>query len=145
MHDSEIRCFVDSNVWLYAFIEGGDANKSFQARSLVQANDITVSTQVINEVCVNLVKKASFAEADVRRLVASFYRRYTVVSLSQATLTKASKIRGRHSFSFWDSLIVASAILAGVDVLYSEDMQDGFEIENVRIVNPFSVDQSHEE
>lgn len=145
MHDSEIRCFVDSNVWLYAFIEGGDANKSFQARSLVQANDITVSTQVINEVCVNLVKKASFAEADVRRLVASFYRRYTVVSLGQATLTKASKIRGRHSFSFWDSLIVASAILAGVDVLYSEDMQDGFEIENVRIVNPFSVDQSHEE
>jgi predicted nucleic acid-binding protein len=60
-------------------------------------------------------------------------------------LTKASKIRGRHSFSFWDSLIVASAILAGVDVLYSEDMQDGFEIENVRIVNPFSVDQSHQE
>jgi predicted nucleic acid-binding protein len=145
MHDSEIRCFVDSNVWLYAFIEGGDANKSFQARSLVQANDITVSTQVINEVCVNLVKKASFAEADVRRLVASFYRRYTVGSLGQATLTKASKIRGRHSFSFWDSLIVASAILAGVDVLYSEDMQDGFEIENVRIVNPFSVDQSHKE
>lgn len=145
MHDSEIRCFVDSNVWLYAFIEGGDANKSFQARSLVQANDITVSTQVINEVCVNLLKKVSFAEADVRRLVASFYRRYAVVSLGQATLIKASRIRGRHSFSFWDSLIVASAILAGVDVLYSEDMQDGFEIENVRIVNPFSVDQSHKE
>jgi predicted nucleic acid-binding protein len=39
--------------------------------------------------------------------------------------------------SFWDSLILASAILAGVDVLYSEDMQDGFEIEGGRIVNPF--------
>jgi predicted nucleic acid-binding protein len=139
MHDPETRCFIDSNIWLYAFIESESqsADKSSQARSLVQANDATVSTQVINEVCVNLVKKANVAEADVRRAVASFYRRHTVVPLDRATLIKTSEVREQHSFSFWDSLIVASAILAGVDVLYSEDMQDGFEIGGVRIVNPF--------
>ena len=138
MHDPETRYFIDSNVWLYAFIEGGDADKSARARSIVQANDAIVSTQVINEVCVNLVKKVDFAEADVRRMVASFYRRCTVVPFDQATLLRASEVREQHSFSFWDSLIIASAILAGVDVLYSEDMQAGFEIDSVRIVNPFS-------
>ena len=104
----------------------------------MQANDVTVSTQVINKVCVNLIKKAGFSEADVCRLVTAFYQRYSVVSLDQSILLQASEIRQRHSFSFWDSLIVASAILSGVDVLYSEDMQAGFEIEGVRIVNPFA-------
>lgn len=139
MHDpNEPLCFIDSNVWLYAFIEPEEGGKSARARSIVQTADATVSTQVINEVCVNLVKKAGFAEADIRRMVTSFYRRCAVVPLDQATLISASQVRERHDFSFWDSLIVASAILAGVDVLYSEDMQAGFEIEGVRIVNPFS-------
>ena len=137
MPDRETSCLIDSNIWLYAFVEGGDADKTARARSLVEASDAALSTQVINEVCVNLVKRASFGEADLRGMVRSFYRRYTVVPVDQMTLLKASEIREQHSFSFWDSLIVASAILAGVDVLYSEDMQDGFEIDGVRIINPF--------
>ena len=136
--DAQIRCFVDSNVWLYAFVESGDTARLVQAQEVVRANDVTVSTQVINEVCVNLIKKAGFSEADVCRLVTAFYQRYSVIPLDQSILLQASEIRQRHSFSFWDSLIVASAILSGVDVLYSEDMQAGFEIEGVRIVNPFS-------
>jgi predicted nucleic acid-binding protein len=137
MPDRETPCLIDSNIWLYAFIEGEDADKTARARSLVEATDAVLSTQVINEVCVNLIRKAGFGEADVRGMVASFYRRYSVVPLDQVTLLKASQIREVHAFSYWDSLIVASAILAGVVVLYSEDMQDGFEIEDVRIVNPF--------
>ena len=138
MRDSNPSCFIDSNIWLYAFIEGEDAFKLSKAQSLVKANNITVSTQVINEVCVNLVKKAKFTEPDVRSMIASFYNRYTVVSQDQAIFLKASKVREQHSFSFWDSLIFASAIFSGAKVLYSEDMQDGFEIEGVCIVNPFS-------
>ena len=138
MPDREPRCLIDSNIWLYAFIRGGDVDKTVRARSLVETSDATLSTQVLNEVCVNLIRKAGFAEADVRGTVKSFYRRYTVLPVDHTTLLKASEIREQHSFSFWDSLIVASAILAGVERLYSEDMQDGFEIEGVRIVNPFS-------
>ena len=134
----EPRCLIDSNVWLYAFIESGDEDKSAIARSVVEMDDVMVSTQVINEVCVNLTSKAGFLEPDVRLMVSSFYRRYTVAPVEQETLLQGSEIREQHSFSFWDSLVVASAILAGVDVLYSEDMQDGFEIEGVRIVNPFA-------
>ena len=49
-------CFVDSNVWLYAFIETQDEGKSVVAKSVIQNGDIavTVSTQIINEICINL-------------------------------------------------------------------------------------------
>jgi predicted nucleic acid-binding protein len=43
----------------------------------------------------------------------------------------------RHGFSHWDALIVAAAQLARYDVLMSEDMQDGLQLEELRIVNPF--------
>jgi len=45
--------FADSNIWLYAFIETPD--KSPIAKSIVKSADITISTQVINEVCVNVI------------------------------------------------------------------------------------------
>jgi predicted nucleic acid-binding protein len=58
--------------------------------------------------------------------------------MSKALLLRASILRERFAFSFWDSTIVASALHAEASVLYSEDMQDGLVVENrVRIINPF--------
>jgi len=51
---------------------------------------------------------------------------------------KASDLRSRYSFSFWDGLILASALFADAEILYSEDMQNGLTVENkLKIVNPF--------
>ena len=128
-------CFIDSNIWLYAFIEPPD--KSFIAKSFIKGADITISTQVINEVCVNLVKKAHYPEAKIRNLIESFYNKYSVLEINREILLKASDIRKHHNFSFWDSLILASALLGGCGILYSEDMQADFVMEETRIVNPF--------
>jgi len=131
-------CFIDTNLWLYAFIEGDDAQKTARAKALIETQTaIYVSTQVINEVCVNVLKKAHFSEQQVQQLIESFYTKYVVVELSKALLLKASTLRGQYALSFWDSLIVSGALHANVSVLYSEDMQDGLVIENkVRILNP---------
>ena len=97
-----------------------------------------MSTQVINEACVNLIKKAHFSEQQIQQLIESFYAKYIVVELSKPLLLKASALRGQHALSFWDSIIVASALSTKATVLYSEDMQDGLVVENrLRIVNPF--------
>jgi predicted nucleic acid-binding protein len=54
------------------------------------------------------------------------------------TIHTALDIRERYSFPWYDSLIVATALEAGCDTLYSEDMQNGQEIEGrLRIINPF--------
>ena len=135
---SSESCFIDTNIWLYAFIEGDDSGKSARAKSLIETQGaIYVSTQVINEVCINLIKKAHFSEQQVHQLIESFYAKYVVVELSKPFLLKASALRELYAFSFWDSLIVSSALHADAAVLYSEDLQDGLVVENrVRIVNP---------
>ena len=132
-------CFVDSNIWLYAFIDTQNVDKSSIAKSVIKNKDISiaVSTQIINEVCVNLIKKANFSEEKIRELIESFYNKYDVIGIEREIILKSSEIRVQHNFSFWDSLIFASALYAGAEILYSEDMQDGFVIDKTRIVNPF--------
>ncbi len=132
-------CLIDSNIWLYAFIETQNADKSSIANSVIQNKDISivVSTQIINEVCVNLIKKADFSEEKTRELIGNFYNKYDVIGIEREILFKSSKMREQHNFSFWDSLILASALYAGAENLYSEDMQDGFVIEKTKIINPF--------
>ena len=130
--------FVDANVWLYALIRRQDAVKRRKAVALVSGTTRVVSTQVVNEVCVNLIRKAGFDDARIERLVRSFYRRCVVTTVEQATLIEACRLRSRYSLSYWDSVIVASARAAGCATLYSEDMCDGQVIDGaMTIVNPF--------
>ena len=132
------RCFIDTNIWLYSFIETQDREKTYVAKSIVKQKLITVSTQIINEVCVNLIKKTQFPEQDIEKLIESFYETYSIIEINKQILLKASQLRINHTFSFWDSLVVASALYSSMDILYSEDMQHGFIIENgLKIVNPF--------
>ncbi len=130
--------FVDSNIWLYSFIESQDRRKSSISKSIIKNTDIAISTQVINEVCVNLIKKADFGENNIRKLIDSFHEKYNVVEISKETLLRASKIREGHQFSFWDSLIMACALFSGAKILLSEDMQENFVLDTIRIVNPFN-------
>ena len=59
--------------------------------------------------------------------------------LSQDILLKASQIRDAHNFSFWDSIVAASALDCDANCLISEDMQSGFLLEGrLKIVNPFA-------
>ncbi len=133
-------CFVDSNIWLYAFIEGDDEGKSVIASALLQERelDLFISTQVINEVCVNLLKRNIFTEDQLHRLIEAFYEKYAVTELSKAVLIMASQLRQQYSLSYWDSLIVACALSVEASILYSEDMQHGLVVhEHLQIVNPF--------
>jgi len=109
-----VPCFVDTNIWLYAFIEADDTTKSAIARALIQESEPLVSTQVINEVCVNLLRRANFTEEQIGRLIESFYEKYQVIELTRPVLLLVSQLRQRYSLSFWDSTIVAAALSVGV-------------------------------
>jgi predicted nucleic acid-binding protein len=59
-------------------------------------------------------------------------------AIASEQVIKAIEIRGRYGFSYWDSLIVATALLSGCSILYSEDMQHDQVIEStLKIINPF--------
>ncbi len=134
------KSFIDSNIWLYNFIVRQDNQKSSAAQNLIKKNktDICLSTQVINEVCFNLIRKENFDEARTKQIIDRFYFDYEIVELNEAILVTASDLRARYTLSFWDGLIVASAFAANAEILYSEDMQNNLTVENkLKIVNPF--------
>jgi predicted nucleic acid-binding protein len=111
----------------------------FENSSIIKECEIVISTQIINEMCVNLIKKVNFSEGKIQNLIESLYKKYTVFELSQDILLKASKIRANCSFSFWDSVVAASALDCDADYLISEDMQNSFNLENkLTIINPFT-------
>ncbi|NEP58088.1 MAG: PIN domain-containing protein [Symploca sp. SIO2G7] len=139
MTENNPLCFVDSNIWLYGFSTNQkEDRKRILAKKLIREKCITISTQVINEVCRNLLKKHKLDEQSVLNLIKSFYSKYQVISFNLNILEFASNIRTQYNISFWDSLIVSCALSADVDILYSEDMQDGLIIEKkLTIINPF--------
>ena len=135
---SEVNCFIDTNIWLYSFIESQDKEKSRIAKSIITESDIVLSTQIVNEMSVNLLKKARFSETTIRELIISLYERYRILELSSEILINASEIRKKFSFSFWDSIVAASALDSDAQYLISEDMQNGFKFDGqLTVVNPF--------
>ncbi len=135
------KVFVDSNLWLYAFIEGQDATKHTKAKLLLQNSQdiIIVSNQVISEVSVNLLRKAKIDENALQSIIQSFYQKYQVIPLLENNFISASDLRVRYQFSYWDSLIVAIALQEKCSILYSEDLNHQQKINDLTILNPFLV------
>jgi predicted nucleic acid-binding protein len=134
------KYFFDSNVWLYLFLEKG-SKKSIIAKQYIKLsvlnNQIVISWQVINEVCVNLLKKG-FTEQQVLSIVEWLYKIATIQDFKIEMLLKASSLREQYSISYWDSLIVSAALESNCCLLYSEDMQDGLKIGSLTIRNIFA-------
>lgn len=135
------KVFIDSNIWLYALIDeqnSDDESKHILAKNLLLENDnIEISTQVVNEVAINLMRKANKDNDYIFEFIQDLISTYTVHSQTSAELITATILRLNYSFSYWDSLIVASAINNGCTILYTEDMQDGLRVhDKLVIINP---------
>jgi predicted nucleic acid-binding protein len=129
------KSFADSNVVLYTI--GKDAHKAGIARRIV-AESPTISIQVVNE-CVSVcLRKLSFTREQAYAFARTLMERTRALSLDEATVHQAAALAIRHQLSHWDALIVASALLADCNTLYSEDLQDGQVFDNrLTVVNPF--------
>ncbi|MEE9325646.1 MAG: PIN domain-containing protein [Cocleimonas sp.] len=138
------KVFIDSNIWLYALIEeqsSDDAFKHTLSKNLfLESDDIQISTQVVNEVAINLMRKTNKDNDYIFTFIHDLVSTYTVHHQTSAELITAATLRLNYSLSYWDSLIVASAINHECTVLYSEDMQDGLLVhDSLKIINPFKA------
>lgn len=129
--------FIDTNIWLYALLDTGEAEKSSRAKEVIQETEPILSVQVINELCVNLIKKAGFTEEQISQLIEALFEKYPIIEIDESILLDASQLRQEYALSFWDSMVVACALAADAEILYSEDMQNGLVIrETLEIKNP---------
>lgn len=94
-----------------------------------------LSTQVLQEFCVNVQRKAQVSAENMRSMVQDFLKWQVVVNTGESVLG-ALEIEAKHQLSFWDSLIVYAAQVAKAEILYSEDFNDGQIYGSVRVVNP---------
>ena len=132
--------FCDSNILLYAF-SNQDLRKKEIASKLILDNKSIISIQVINEVSNIMLKKLNFNNEDIKKFIASSYKRYNVINFTKKTFIEACNIRTLYKFSYYDSLIISSAIESHCKILYSEDMQNNQKIyNNLTIINPFKED-----
>ncbi len=127
--------FVDTNIMIYSMSE--DANKRRKALAILARKPLA-SVQVLNETANIMRRKLAFDIPTIRQFLMDLQGQSRVHPLTSATVCAALAIAERYGFSYYDSLIVATALDAGCDTLYSEDMQHGQVIDGrVRIVNPF--------
>lgn len=129
------KIFIDTNIVIYAL--GQTSSKTHLAAPLFAGSPL-ISTQVLSEAANVASKRLGMSLGEIRKLITALEAMCLVEIISLTTIHAALNIQERYKFSWYDSLIVASALGAGCDTLYSEDMQSGQDIEGrLRIVNPF--------
>jgi len=129
------RKFADTNLFIYA--ESADGEKTARSLEIIEAKPV-VSVQVINETVNVLTRKYSFTLAEAHEVAEGLLDLCEVVPLEVATIREAIRLSKRYALSHWDSLIVAAALRAECDTLYSEDMQHGQTFDGrLTVVNPF--------
>ena len=134
------RFFVDTNILMYAHDKAAGA-KHERAKALVEElwrnRTGVVSTQVLQELSVNLRKKASRPlDARATREIITDYLTWHVVVNGGESILEALDLEARFQISFWDALVVQAAHTSGAEVLYSEDLSDGQKYGAVRVINP---------
>jgi len=131
------RIFIDTNILIYLY--STEYDKQQIVLSLFESeNAFCISTHVVMEFCNVLLKKLKYTRADVEIALEDFKEHFEIVEVNMSTIEKALDIQERYQFSFFDSLVIATALQANCRSLYSEDMQHGQRIENtLRLWNPF--------
>ncbi len=131
------KVFVDTNLWIYLYSED---KKSVIVRKLINESfsKIVLSTQILNEMFNVLTKKSIKSSFEAKEIIDNFINFFEIRDLNFPLTIKAINIFIRYHYSFWDSLIIASALEAGCSILYTEDMQHNQIIDGtLKIVNPF--------
>lgn len=124
--------FIDTNVLVY--LASADARKAEIARRELEMGGM-ISVQVLNELANVARRKMKLTWPETYEFLALVRDYLRVKPLTTDTHDLGMSLAAKHSLSLYDSLIVASALLAGCDTLLSEDMQDGFVVADQMVIH----------
>lgn len=131
-----VKAFFDTNVLVYAVAQ--DDPRSTRAEELLASGGV-LSVQILNEFVSVAIRKISMPCREVREALDAF----RVLCPSPLPITievheAAIEIAEKHGYGIYDALVVAAALRAGCETLYSEDLHDGQTIDGqLTIRNPF--------
>jgi len=127
--------FFDTNVLVY--LASGDASKADRAEAII-AGGGSISVQVLNELANVARRKMQMSWDETHAFLDMLRGLLTVHTITVEIHEAGLRIAERYRLSIYDSMVAASALDAGCDTLWSEDMQHGMKLdEGLRIANPF--------
>lgn len=123
------RAFLDTNLFVYLYSDT-DISKKERVRLAIDQYERFVSTQVLNEFCSVCIRKLKFPVTTIRDAIAEIQNACNLLIVNYNTVMDALKCHEKYSYSYYDSLMIASALESGCQYLLSEDMADSQIIEN---------------
>jgi predicted nucleic acid-binding protein len=133
------RRFLDTNVLVYAD-DSRYPEKQKRAVELIdqalRENALVLSAQVLQEYFVAITGKLG-VPVPIARSQVSLYRLTDVILPDVDDILAAIDLHQLRGFSFWDCLVIRTALIGRCSVLYSEDLQHGQRIDSLTIVDPF--------
>lgn len=137
------RLFVDTNILIYALDPADPTKRSISAdllRQAIRSHSLTLSPQSLNEAYRVLTERRRLVPVAEARSYLRTLAAWAIAPLDASTTQRAWEVQDKAKVSWWDSLLIASALLAECRLFVSEDLHDGAIIDGMRIVNPFSAD-----
>jgi len=134
------KVFFDTDVLVYAAVgTGKDESKRKRALDLIQSEDFGTSAQVLQEFFVTVVRKAlrPLSAAQALEWIEQ-WAAFPCQPIDRELVQIAVGISERFTISYWDAAILAAAEALGSRIVYSEDLNDGQQYDEVRVINPFS-------
>jgi predicted nucleic acid-binding protein len=136
---------VDTNVYVYAL----DADEPVKQAKALDLFDHLLSrpaeTVLIWQVAAEFLGQLRKWEAQGRLTAAgvetAFHHFLAMFALrvpSEQVLSLSFELRSKFSLSHWDSMILAACKEAGVNTLYSEDLDPATDYGGITVVNPFA-------
>jgi predicted nucleic acid-binding protein len=127
--------FFDTSVLLYLLSD--DSVRADRIETLLVARGV-ISVQVLNEFAVVALRKLKMPLNEVREIIDTIRAVCAVEPITVETHDRGLAVFERYRFSLYDSMLVATALISGAKILYSEDLQRGQIIDNqLRVTNPF--------
>lgn len=134
------RLFVDTNILIYALDPQEPEKRKLASdllRRTINSRTLTLSPQILNECYRVLTERRRLMPAEDARTYVRVLSPWAVAPLDATTTERAWTVQDEAGLSWWDSLLVASALQAGCRLLVSEDLHDGLVVSGLRITNPF--------
>jgi len=141
MSDEQVYQFVDTNILIYAYdVTAGDKHQ--QARALLaklwQTQLGCISVQVMQEFyVVGMRKLTQFSLLLPLTTIVSDLATWRVHAPNAEDVLGAIQLHQRYQTSFWDAMILHSAIKLDCAIVWSEDLNTGQSFQQVRVLNPF--------
>lgn len=134
--------FLDTNVLLYVISrDDSEARKASIASAILDAGDVALSTQVLQEFYVQATRASRpdrLTHEQGAALVEAFTR-FPVQDITLPIVRAALATRDRFAISYWDAAIIEAARAAGCAEVLSEDLGAGQDYAGVRVVDPFAA------